>query len=445
MSGWGLVGAESRGRVVSRRKAGSHGWVLMCALAIGLLTLPQFAAAEERALNQMVDVVALPQAAEAAERVLERQAERVEAMILRVKPAVVGILTEVGAEVTIRCGKNDTYVVKPEPETENGTGFIIHPDGWIATNGHVVKPVFKDDAEHIVNFLQASADAACGPGLAKLPARQRTARMQAILKAPENRKGVKLNKRLEVFFPKRMAPGASIPPGVPAVVKAYSPPIDPAAVPKGGAVPPKGKQMLDAAIIKIEMTDLPTVPLAARSTHLHLGQDLFIIGYPGAVLWHDFLSAESRAAPSVTYGRISGFKLDVNERWVIQTDASISWGNSGGPAFNRDGEVVGAATFITTSLEGDQAIQGFNFLIPVATIQQMAKDIGLAPSTGDPFMQAWEQAVAAYFQGDFGRALDGVEAAEKLFPGLWDVQRLRFLLKDLEEFQRELTPPRSKP
>jgi len=425
MSGWGLVGAESRGRVVSRRKAGSHGWVLMCALAIGLLTLPQFAAAGERAL--------------------ERQAEQVEAMILRVKPAVVGILTEVGAEVTIRCGKNDTYVVKPEPETENGTGFIIHPDGWIATNGHVVKPVFKDDEEHIVNFLQASADAACGPGLAKLPARQRTARMQAILKAPENRKGVKLNKRLEVFFPKRMAPGASIPPGVPAVVKAYSPPIDPAAVPKGGAVPPKGKQMLDAAIIKIEMTDLPTVPLAARSTHLHLGQDLFIIGYPGAVLWHDFLSAESRAAPSVTYGRISGFKLDVNERWVIQTDASISWGNSGGPAFNRDGEVVGAATFITTSLEGDQAIQGFNFLIPVATIQQMAKDIGLAPSTGDPFMQAWEQAVAAYFQGDFGRALDGVEAADKLFPGLWDVQRLRFLLKDLEEFQRELTPPRSKP
>jgi hypothetical protein len=70
----------------------------------------------------------------------------------------------------------------------------------------------------------------------------------------------------------------------------------------------------------------------------------------------------------------------------------------------------------------------------------MATDIGLTPSVGDPFMQAWERAVAAYFQGDFGRALEQVDAADTLVPGLWDVHRLRFLLKDLEEFRREITP-----
>lgn len=401
-----------------RRGAGKHGWLLACALVIGLLALPQFAAA--------------------GQRVTERDVERVEAMILRVKPAVVGILTDVSAEVTIRCGKNDTYVVKPDPDRENGTGFIIHPDGWIATNGHVVKPVYKDDEEHIANFLEQAANAACG--LSKLPAKWREVRLEAIFKDPENRKGVKLTKRLDVFFQKRVAPGDPIPPGVPAVVKAYSPPIDPSAIHKGGAVPPKGKQMLDAAIIKIEMTDLPTVEVKGRRTHVHLGEPLFIIGFPGAVLWHDFLSTESRGAASVTYGRVSGFKLDVNDRWVIQTDASISWGNSGGPAFNRNGEVIGLATFITTSVEGDQAIQGFNFLIPVETILQMAKDYGVTPNTDDPFMEEWEATIAAYFQGDYRRALARLEAADKLLPGLMDVQRLRVLLKDLLELQAEVTP-----
>ncbi len=399
-------------------------WLCACALGAGSLLFPGPAGAGERVLD-------------------ERDSERVEAMILRVKPAVVGILTEVKAEVTVRCGKNDTYVVKPDPDTENGTGFIIHPDGWIATNGHVVKPVYKDDAEHIANFLQDAAEAACGPGLRKLSAAQRKARLTQIVNDPENRKGVKLFKRLDVFFQKRVAPGASVPPGVPAVVKAYSPPIDPEALPKGGGVPPKGRQMLDAAIIKVEMTDLPTVPVAGRATHVHLGENVYIIGYPGAVLWHDFLSPESRGAASVTYGRVSGFKLDVNDRWVIQTDASISWGNSGGPAFNRKGEVVGAATFITTSLEGDQAIQGFNFLIPAETIQHMARDIGLVPKTNDPFMREWEAAIAAYFEGNYGLALERVDAADKLVRGLWDVQRLRALLVDIMEFTKEITPART--
>jgi len=356
-------------------------------------------------------------AALAGEVVPERTEQIVGARIVRVMPGVVGILVEVGAEVTVRCGKNDVYTVKPEPDKENGTGFIIHPDGWIATNGHVVKPVYKDDEEHITDFLEQSAKAACGPGLAKLPEKRRQARMEAILKDPENRKGVKLTKRLEVFLPTGEARQ-----GYPAVVKAYSPPIDPDRLPKDGSKPEP--PMLDAAIIKIEAKDLPTVQLSPGiGQTVVLGEQLVIVGYPGVVVWHDFLSKKSRAEATVTFGRVSAFRLDVNERWIIQTDAPISWGNSGGPVFDLKGEVVALATFISTSLEGDQAIQGFNFLIPIDSIHALAKQIGVTPSTDSPFTREWDQAVADFIAGNTREALTHAEAADKIVPGLIDVRR----------------------
>jgi hypothetical protein len=74
----------------------------------------------------------------------------------------------------------------------------------------------------------------------------------------------------------------------------------------------------------------------------------------------------------------------------------------------------------------------------------MAKDIGLTPKADDRFSDEWERAIGAYFGGKFGEALEYLEAAEKLFPGLWDVQRLRVLLKDLLEFKQEITPAREK-
>jgi S1-C subfamily serine protease len=347
----------------------------------------------------------------------ERHEQIAAARINRVLPGVVGIFVEVKGEVTVRCGPKDIYVVTPDGDRENGTGFIIHPDGWIGTNGHVVKPVYKDDEEHITNFLEEAAKAACGPGLAKLPEKRRKTRMEAILKDPENRKGVKLTKTLDVFLPTGEARK-----GFPAVVKAYSPPIDPDLLPKDGSKP--NPPMWDAAILKIDAKNLPTVQLAPSvGQTVTLGQQLIIVGYPGVVVWHDFLSKKSRVEATVTFGRVSAFRLDVNERWILQTDASISWGNSGGPAFNIRGEVVALATFISTSLEGDQAIQGFNFLIPVDSIQALAKQIGLTPSDDSPFTREWDQAVQAFIDGNVKEALAHAAAADKIVPGLIDVQR----------------------
>jgi hypothetical protein len=211
---------------------------------------------------------------------------------------------------------------------------------------------------------------------------------------------------------------------------AYSPAINPdasktASKGAGGDMGPMDSSGKDIAILKIAETNLPAVRLAANSASLRLGEQIFILGYPGVVLNHDFLSQKSALEASVTVGRVSGFKIDITDRRVIQTDAAISWGNSGGPAFNLRGEVLGAATFISTTAEGDQAIQGFNFLIPVETIHAYAREISLQPTANSPFTQTWERAVTRYFQGNYAGAVQTVEEAERIMPGFPDLVRLR--------------------
>ncbi len=104
----------------------------------------------------------------------------------------------------------------------------------------------------------------------------------------------------------------------------------------------------DLAVLDIEATDLPTVPLGS-SGDLELGQRVVAIGYALGLA----------GGPSVTTGVVSSLTRQVTvqdpncpatecgpnqERVytdVIQTDAAINPGNSGGPLVNLAGEVVG--------------------------------------------------------------------------------------------------------
>ena len=122
----------------------------------------------------------------------------------------------------------------------------------------------------------------------------------------------------------------------------------------------------DLAILDVQATDLPTVPLG-DSSELRLGQQVVAIGYA--------LGLEG--GPSVTTGIVSSLTRrivvpDVNcleceqQRRVygdvIQTDAAINPGNSGGPLVNLAGEVVG----INTAGAGSAENVGFAIQIDVA-------------------------------------------------------------------------------
>ncbi|HKC08321.1 MAG TPA: S1C family serine protease [Methylomirabilota bacterium] len=337
--------------------------------------------------------------------------------VFRAKPAVVMVAVRVSATSTVRCASGVTSVVGPGAIGELGSGSIIHPDGWIVTNGHVVQPYQEGVAgPFAAELLEKAVASACAAELDDLPAPTRTQRIRALAASPENLQGHVVERALTV----RLSNGKSYP----AEIKFYSPP---AYVVVGTKVDasgvPRKQHGRDVAIVKIEDRELPVVRLAQHSTNLHLGQALFVIGFPGVVISHELLSRATQYEPSITTGRVSGFKEDIGGQRVIQTDAAIIQGNSGGPVFDDRGEVIGAATF--TSLQGEQVVQGFNFLIPLETIQDAARQAGVTPRGDSTFTRLWNHGVDLYIRDLHYRAYSNMSAADRIHPGFPDVERVR--------------------
>ena len=338
--------------------------------------------------------------------------------LLRVKPAVVQILVGVTPTVRTPCTPGgEPRSVTLDPDYESGSGFLVNPEGYIVTNAHVVKgffePLSPEDSE---NYLRTALQQLCQPA-AQGKGRGGEGRLDQLLERIGASAAVTVKKDMTV----RLSNGKSYP----GEVKQYSPPMgsDTGSVTSSRAagVERSGKDM---AVVKIEGTNLPTVPIG-DSDKVQVGEPINIISIPVAVLDHRLLSRETSGDASVTSGRVSGLKRDARGVPIIQTDAAVSWGSSGSPAINARGEVIGVTTFITIGgAEQRQAIQGFNFLVPSNTAKEFLRAAQVDLTRQGPFTQHWAEGLEAYRAGDFETALRAFESANRLFPDTRDMKRL---------------------
>ena len=92
----------------------------------------------------------------------------------------------------------------------------------------------------------------------------------------------------------------------------------------------------DLSLLKIEEINTPYL-FIAEENNIKVGQEVIAIGTP--------LGLDS----SVTHGIISSLTRDIYFKYnLIQTDAAINLGNSGGPLINLNGEIVGINIFLMT-------------------------------------------------------------------------------------------------
>lgn len=116
----------------------------------------------------------------------------------------------------------------------------------------------------------------------------------------------------------------------------------------------------DIALIKIQKNELPAIKLGS-SQQLAVGKKIFVFGFPATATFNrkDFTE------PTFTQGTISAFKDSENKDFkVLQTDAKVSEGSSGGPLFDDKGEVVGLTTYQSNLLSGAQG-DNFAFAVPI--------------------------------------------------------------------------------
>jgi serine protease Do len=129
----------------------------------------------------------------------------------------------------------------------------------------------------------------------------------------------------------------------------------------------------DLALLKIDEQKLPFVRFG-NSDHILVGEWAIALGNPFGLF--------EGGQASVTVGVVSAtkrdFRPDPNQPRVyldmIQTDAAINSGNSGGPLANASGEVIGVNTFIFTGGTGGGFV-GLGFAIPSNTVTKIIRQL----------------------------------------------------------------------
>ena len=127
-------------------------------------------------------------------------------------------------------------------------------------------------------------------------------------------------------------------------------------------------EMNDVALLKIDATGLQTVTIG-DSDQIEVGEEVIAIGNPLGELTF-----------TMTAGVVSALDREINTDGkpinMLQTDVAINAGNSGGPLFDMDGNVIGMTTAkVSGTTESGVSIEGLGFAIPINDVMRVVYDL----------------------------------------------------------------------
>jgi serine protease Do len=271
-----------------------------------------------------------------------------------------------------------------------GSGFFVTEDGYLLTNAHVVQ-ASNDDVKRLLvgGVSQGTAESAFVKSV-------RDGLAQGLQTDVSEEQAHKLARWLagvyvsdvqveSVTATYRIAFGSHSPKevenkGLPVRVVAQGEPVP-------------GK---DVAVLKVDGGSHVALPLAAQAPG-H-GSRLEVVGYPCGCQAAEDVGPEKTLVPTLTQGSVQN-ELPMPSGWrATGTDAQMQHGNSGGPALDRNGQVVGLATF-----RGGGS-QTYNFVLPIAVTREFTRQARVRPAQGR-LGERYTQAVSEFSKQHYRAAL----------------------------------------
>ncbi len=134
-------------------------------------------------------------------------------------------------------------------------------------------------------------------------------------------------------------------------------------------------RVTDVALLKIDSEKKLQYLKFGNSEDLIIGEWTIALGNPFGLF-------DIKSQPTVTVGVVSAAHQDFGlvqgdhvYQDMIQTDAAINGGNSGGPLLNANGEVIGINTFIYSGSSSGKTSIGIGFAIPISRVQKILKEL----------------------------------------------------------------------
>ncbi len=303
------------------------------------------------------------------------------------------------------------YIKEPEEITSSGTGFLVTADGYVATNCHLID---RDNAFIKRQFFLSAFQQITEANISALEnawATRFSEQQRAILNNTYASVYARLFS-LSLFDLKKD------------IYIEYSVDTDSgttSSIKKSAQVIIRGQPMpgKDIAILKMDGdSTLPTLKIAQDELP-KVGEQLFVYGFPGPVTNNNYVATESAIEPTLTTGIVSALKKSVAGWPLIQMDANINKGSSGGPVCNEKGEVVGLTTFGSIENSGGLAA-GLNFAIPVSILEEYLDSAGVIAHPSETALLFGEGVVfydREFYKGALNK-FNEVNVLNKHFPGL---------------------------